>query len=312
MPRTISKVTAGVMISLFALASAAGSKTERSDSAGSESGDTMLQLNQFFRDSYSDAKKDALKRSGVPVLVVTGGKLILVNGDSRSEYPYATEQFTVLKTIDHAPLAVFVMLDGHTGRLDERMKVSLKHLCAFLESARAELTRTSLDKEDLSKDYQICDAVKAFIDTALATGQVSEGELLAFTNKLAPVIQATVYDSVAADLASLDEQMVKCRRALSDEQWRKLHVVVTGSHVARQNNMMMQYFSRVLKEPAEGGRLIYFEGGDGVDGSLNLLATHLLDSQIGVAFWGDPWRMHRDLLGDAASLYLDQHHSAVK
>ena len=38
--------------------------------------------------------------------------------------------------------------------------------------------------------------------------------------------------------------------------------------------------------------------------ALDLLGTHLLDGSVGEAFFGDYMRMHRDLLGDAASQYL--------
>ncbi len=36
-----------------------------------------------------------------------------------------------------------------------------------------------------------------------------------------------------------------------------------------------------------------------------LLATHYTDYAIGDAFFGSPYRMHRDLLGDAAETYLN-------
>ena len=34
------------------------------------------------------------------------------------------------------------------------------------------------------------------------------------------------------------------------------------------------------------------------------VGTHLLDGSVGEAFFGDSMRMHRDLLGDAATQYL--------
>jgi hypothetical protein len=44
---------------------------------------------------------------------------------------------------------------------------------------------------------------------------------------------------------------------------------------------------------------------DGEQQGLNLLATHQLDSELSQAFFGDPDRMEIDLLGNAASVYLD-------
>jgi hypothetical protein len=37
---------------------------------------------------------------------------------------------------------------------------------------------------------------------------------------------------------------------------------------------------------------------------LQLLATHVLDASVGESFFGDPRRMHRDLLSDAAAQVL--------
>ena len=38
--------------------------------------------------------------------------------------------------------------------------------------------------------------------------------------------------------------------------------------------------------------------------ALDLLATHLVDTQIAIDFFNDPERMNRDLLSDAARDYL--------
>ena len=38
--------------------------------------------------------------------------------------------------------------------------------------------------------------------------------------------------------------------------------------------------------------------------ALDLLATRLVDTQVGIDFFNDPLRMHRDLLSDAAQDYL--------
>jgi hypothetical protein len=37
---------------------------------------------------------------------------------------------------------------------------------------------------------------------------------------------------------------------------------------------------------------------------LDLLGTHLVDGSAGVAFFGEFMRMHRDLLADAARVYI--------
>jgi hypothetical protein len=66
----------------------------------------------------------------------------------------------------------------------------------------------------------------------------------------------------------------------------------------------VQYFARLLGQSGEGRRIIYAESLFEEPRALDLLATHLVDSRIGVEFFNDPERMKRDLLSDAAQQYL--------
>ena len=72
----------------------------------------------------------------------------------------------------------------------------------------------------------------------------------------------------------------------------------------REDLVVTQYFLRLLHEPREGRRVVYAESLWEEPQALDLLGTHLLDGSVGEAFFGDYMRMHRDLLGDAASQYL--------
>jgi hypothetical protein len=62
----------------------------------------------------------------------------------------------------------------------------------------------------------------------------------------------------------------------------------------------------VLNEPREGRRIVYAESLWEEPRALDLMGTHMLDGAVGEAFFGDYWRMHRDLLADAAKGYLDR------
>ena len=77
----------------------------------------------------------------------------------------------------------------------------------------------------------------------------------------------------------------------------------------REDLVVTQYFLRLLHEPREGRRVVYAESLWEEPKALDLLGTHLLDGSVGEAFFGDYMRMHRDLLGAAASQYLP--HSAA-
>ena len=84
-----------------------------------------------------------------------------------------------------------------------------------------------------------------------------------------------------------------------------MYVVIPGSSLARKDFVAVQYFAKLLGERGEGRRIIFAESRWDESQELQLLGTHILDTEVGVAFFNDPWRMQRDLLASAADSYLD-------
>ena len=72
----------------------------------------------------------------------------------------------------------------------------------------------------------------------------------------------------------------------------------------RVGNLATQYFAWALGGDVDERRLIYTEGIFDEERSLSVLGTSLQDSGVAEAFFGEPLRMHRDLLADAAAAYL--------
>lgn len=91
---------------------------------------------------------------------------------------------------------------------------------------------------------------------------------------------------------------------MSEEEWKGLSVVILGSPLPRSQNLAVQYFARLLGEPGEGRRITFAESIRDEAKALDLMATRLQDTGIGIDFFNDPLRMHRDLLSDAARDYL--------
>jgi hypothetical protein len=81
-------------------------------------------------------------------------------------------------------------------------------------------------------------------------------------------------------------------------------VVILGSAAPRKGSLTVQYFARLLGEPGEGARIVYAESIRDESKALDLMATWAVDTGIGVDFFNDPLRMHRDLLADVAQDYL--------
>src|SRR6266852_1598170 len=114
---------------------------------------------------------------------------------------------------------------------------------------------------------------------------------------------ANALDAARTEIADLDAAVEAVRRALGPAEFARLHVIVVGAHMAREGEVAMQYFEKLLGE-REGLRLVFAEGLWDEPSELQLLATHLLDASVGEGFFGDSRRMHRDLLSDAAAQVL--------
>ncbi|HEU4535405.1 MAG TPA: hypothetical protein VFS00_14855, partial [Polyangiaceae bacterium] len=66
-------------------------------------------------------------------------------------------------------------------------------------------------------------------------------------------------------------------------------------------SLAMQYFQKLLGEaPGEERHVTYAEGVSDEAGALALAGTRRLDRAIAGAFFGEPRRLQRDVLGDAA------------
>ena len=114
-------------------------------------------------------------------------------------------------------------------------------------------------------------------------------------------------DAAAAEIADLDAAVEAAHRTIAPQEFSRLHVIVVGAHMAREGEIAMQYFEKLFGE-REGLRLVFAEGLWDEASELQLLATHLLDASAGEGFFGDPRRLHRDLLSDAAAQVLATRH----
>ena len=186
---------------------------------------------------------------------------------------------------------------------DDRLK-TLAGLRKLIPPAEAGLDSVKLSAATLARQKQIVAASLAFLDDVAGKRKFARSSLLAFTRGMAPLVMENVTEAARAQLDATHAQVSAWRRDLSPEEWSRLHVVIIGPHMPREDLVVTQYFLRLLHEPKEGRRVVYAESLWEEPKALDLLGTHLLDGAVGEAFFGDYMRMHRDLLGDAASEYL--------
>jgi hypothetical protein len=263
----------------------------------------LTALNDGFRAAYVEAKGRVLAANS-PTLVVNGDTFSLLREGRRVEANTGTPIYDPVKSIAHIPLAIYVILTPGEGALDEARLKTLAGLRALIPPAEASLDQVKLPAASLARQKQIVADCLAFLDEVASRRTFTRTALQAFTRRMAPLVMENVGEATRAQLDAVHAQVSKWRRELTPAEWERLHVVIIGPHMPREDLGVTQYFLRLLHERQEGRRVVYAESLWQEPQAMDLLGTHLLDGSVGEAFFGDYMRMHRDLLADAAKKYL--------
>jgi hypothetical protein len=268
------------------------------------SADPLLTINKQFRKTYSQVRAAKLARNG-PVIVAEGEKLVLLRGKEREEVEIDLTKYHRFKAFAHVPLTVYLLLDtNETGMIAEEQLAELRRLRESIIAACGTLAERGFSAEQRECQRKLLADSLAVAEEALKQQRCTEKDRTAFARKMSPLVLANVADAARVQIDGYHAQVSAWRRKLSAEQWGKLLVVIMGSQMPRKDNLAVQYFARLLGEAGEGRRIIYAEALFDEKRALNLLGTHLMDREIATAFFDDPVRMNRDLLGDAAAEYL--------
>jgi hypothetical protein len=161
------------------------------------------------------------------------------------------------------------------GELTEARVAELRNYRKLIVNAQSSLGDRGFSDGQLQRQKKIIDESLPFLDAAIENRQVQKTALDEFARQMTPVLLENVDEAARA-----------------------------GAHMPRDEEITMQYFERLLDEPVEGRRIIFAEGLWEEPRALDLLGTHLVDGSTGAAFFGEFMRMHRDLLSDAARVYI--------
>jgi hypothetical protein len=258
-----------------------------------------------FRGLYAGGRAATLAKID-PLIVVELDSLILVHDGRRTEVKTIPALYHRLKAVSHIPLAIYVSLAPYGAapldaeRLD-RLRTFRTRVAAVLEA----LDQSGFLPAQSQRSRVMLARCRAFLDGVLSAGKYDPAELQALTRGAGPVVLANVGDAARAQIDAYHAQVAAWRREIPPGVWGRLRVVVLGQQMARKHNVAVQYFAKLMGLPDESRRLVYAEELSGERQGLNLLATHQLDSELAEAFFGSTDRMEIDLLGNAASVYLD-------
>lgn len=264
--------------------------------------DPLEDVNQAFHTAYASVRAAALERQG-PLLMVSGDEILLYRGRAQvARAVIRPARYHLLKAACHVPLVI--LLTG-AGGLDPAKRTFLEAFRGKVASFRAELERNHAP--EAPKQEAILGPAARFLDAALAKGSIGAADLEAFAGAVRAPVEANLRAAAAVELEALDRVVRAWKAQLRPGEWGALRVLVIGAHMAREGEVSWQYFSRLLGQDREGDRLVFAEEKWDPEAALALLASHKVDRGLGEALFGDPWRLHQDVMAGAAKIWLDSH-----
>lgn len=276
--------------------------------------DPLCTINNAFRTAYANTRAETLANVD-PVIVSIFDRVILLRAGNREVVNTIGDRYQELKSIAHVPLGLYVILVNHTGQaLDDSVDSELTAYRALIDDARDSLGTRGFSVEQLARQERLLDGAGAFIDQVQADGQVSTMALQMYTASTAADIVVNAREAAVDQLEAMHAAVTGWLADMTPDERDRLHVLVANAHMPRVGSLTNQYFTALVDDPYEGkfddenvtatSRMIAAEGVYDEAGLLNLLGTHIVDSDIGVSFFADPVRMHRDLLADVTEEWI--------
>jgi hypothetical protein len=191
---------------------------------------------------------------------------------------------------------------------------------AAMVAANATITAQRFsDPGMLARQRRMMARAFRFVDDIVAAGQVDNATLVQYTKDVGNDTLANVDDAARARVDALHITLTQWRadkNILPPELWAGFRFITHSSHMANEGDLAAQYFARALsQDPANpdvlpnhpNTRVIYLDDGV-ISENLALadLGSHYTDYAGAEAMFGDKYRLHRDILADSTTAYLDK------
>ena len=266
--------------------------------------DAALQdLNRSFINAHTTAREIDLTTG--PIILHRNGQLVLIKNNIKVTANIILPNYNTFKVFAHVPVAIYLMLSPHgEGMLDFERFLFLRNYYKKLEYVEKNITQITLNDEDLERQKIILSKSLQFLKAVINNQRFSNKELFLFTQSMLPFISANIRGAAKSQLDAMHQHVTAWKSEMTPKDWKKLRVATQGAVLARKEDLVKQYFKRMLNIEKEGMRLAYKELYFPPTPMLTLLATRSVDRGISIAIFNNPDRMFRDVLSDAAASYI--------
>lgn len=260
-------------------------------------------LNAAARESYAASRALALK-SDQPVFLVTD-TVTLIRGEDLGSQPYTPALYHDLKSISHLPLGAYSasigLLENPT---DKRWMDRLRMLLNQLNIAQADLPKASFTDLQRVRQENILSLSRAYLDDILMRESADIASINLYSRTLAPLLLANAADAANVQIEALDQAVRELSKKLKPGEFEKAMAVITGPKTPREGNLQFQYFVFAFGAGSAGTRVLYMESIFDREAALGVLRTVLNDRVASQAFFGETYRLERDLMADGATVEL--------
>ena len=260
-------------------------------------------LNAAARESYAASRALALK-SDQPVFLVTD-TVTLIRGEDLGSQPYKPALYHELKSISHLPLGAYSaslgLLENPT---DKRWMDRLRMLLNQLNIAQADLPKASFTDLQRVRQENILSLSRAYLADILMRESADIASINLYSRTLAPLLLANAADAANVQIEALDQAVRELSKKLKPGEFEKAMAVITGPKTPREGNLQFQYFVFAFCTGSAGTRVLYMESIFDREAALGVLRTVLNDRVASQAFFGETYRLERDLMADGATVEL--------
>ena len=221
-------------------------------------------------------------------------------------------EYHLLKSIDHLPLALFVLQSNwKEGRIED---ANLKKINAYkdiIAEVNKNLKKTIFNARLLKQQEDIINYSLNYLNTLVSNKVYVKSERDKFARTISTLLLNNSEEAARLELSNLHSQVSAWKLEMDTNAFKNLYVVIGSSHQARFRETTVQYFEKVLNEKIGStalneNHIVYAESVYDEKACLSILARHIIDQEIGLAFFGDKFRMQRDLLSDGAANYINE------
>lgn len=260
-------------------------------------------LNVAARESYAAARSLALK-SDQPVFLVTD-TVTLIRGEDLGSLPYSPPLYHYLKSLSHLPLGVYSasvgLLENPT---DKRWIERLRVLLSQINTTEADLGRASFTEQQKARQQNILSLSRTHLEEILMRENTDSASVTRYSRALAPLLLANASDAAKVQIEALDQAVHELSQKLKPGEFEKAIAVITGPKTPREGNLQFQYFVFAFGPGSAGARVLYMESIFEREAALGVLRTVLNDRKASQAFFGETYRLERDLMADGATVEL--------